>query len=127
MQTSLLVTVLLRNNLIENVFGTRLERVRKCVPLAFHLRSAFTGTQSGTHSCYYFNSSHFHALVRPKVTKVFVSCYISVQWIRSHPVYFDSLLSCSDFLRLRCYSNVSYVSDKFLGGRRCLVNEYDVF
>ena len=45
----------------------------------------------------YLTSSHFHALVRAKVTKVFVSCYINVQWIRSHPVYFDSLLSCSDF------------------------------
>ena len=32
-------TVLLRNNLTENAFGTRPERVRKCVPFAFHLRS----------------------------------------------------------------------------------------
>ena len=32
-------TVLLRNNLTENAFGTRLERVRKCVLFAFHLRS----------------------------------------------------------------------------------------
>ena len=45
----------------------------------------------------YLTSSHFHALVRAKVTKVFVSRYINVQCIRSHPVYFDSLLSCSDF------------------------------
>ena len=32
-------TVLLRNNLTENAFGTRPERVRKCVPFAFHSRS----------------------------------------------------------------------------------------
>ena len=48
-------TVLLRNNLTENAFGTRPERVRKCVPFAFHLRSnlrsAFTGTHLGTRSC----------------------------------------------------------------------------
>ena len=55
-------TVLLRNNLTENAFGTRPERVRKCVPFAFHLRSicvpkrsnlrsAFTGTHPGTRSC----------------------------------------------------------------------------
>ena len=33
------LTVLLRNNLTENSFGTRPERVRKCVPFAFHSRS----------------------------------------------------------------------------------------
>ena len=32
-------TVLLRNNLTENAFGTRPKRVLKCVPFAFHLRS----------------------------------------------------------------------------------------
>ena len=32
-------TVLLRNNLTENALGTRPERVSKCVPFAFHLRS----------------------------------------------------------------------------------------
>ena len=32
-------TVLLRTNLTENAFGTRSERVCKCVPFAFHLRS----------------------------------------------------------------------------------------
>ena len=52
-------TVLLRNNLTENAFETRPERVRKCVPFAFHsrsicvpkrsnLRSTFTGTHPGT-------------------------------------------------------------------------------
>ena len=68
-----LYTVLLRNNLTENAFGTRPERARKCVPFAFHLRSiwvpfafrlrsicvpkrsnlrsAFTGTHPGTRSC----------------------------------------------------------------------------
>ena len=46
----------------------------------------------------YLTTSHFHALVRAKLTKEFVSCYTNVQWIGSHPVYFDSLLSCSDFL-----------------------------
>jgi hypothetical protein len=49
-------TVLLRNNLTENEFGTRPKRVLKCVPFAFHLRSicvpnAFhlRSTFTGTH------------------------------------------------------------------------------
>jgi hypothetical protein len=36
---STVVTVLPRNNLTENAFGTRPKRVLKCVPFAFHLRS----------------------------------------------------------------------------------------
>jgi hypothetical protein len=35
----MLHTVLLRNNLTENAFGTSPKRVLKCVPFAFHLRS----------------------------------------------------------------------------------------
>ena len=62
--SSLENTVQLRNNLTENEFGTRPERVRKCVPFAFHsrsnLRSTFTGTHQGTRSSNARNMIEYH-------------------------------------------------------------------
>ena len=84
---SLLVicTVLVRNNLTENAFGTRPERVpfafhsrSICVPIVFHLRSAFTGTHLRNafrlHSYRNRTSSEIVVISRVLISVTFTFC-----------------------------------------------------
>ena len=76
-QARYLKSVLLRNNLTENAFGTRSYMRTICVSIAFHLRSTFTGTHLRNafrlHS-HNWTSSEIIAISRVLVIFTFTFC-----------------------------------------------------
>jgi hypothetical protein len=102
-------TVLLRNNLTENAFGTRPERVGNAFLIAFHLRSTFTGTHLGNafrlHSYRNRTLSEIIAISPLLFSVTFTFCVHTIK----HQTAFSYLLSSNESRIKITYVHITYM------------------